>query len=205
MSIPGRIKTETNEPVPRVTLSLQPVGRAPNFLSMIAGMTVPDANGTFTIRSVTPGDYKLSITGLPSDMYVKDARLENKDPLEGLTILDRVDGALDLTISSKSGQLDGSVIDAYGKPVSNVQVVIVPDRLRNRQDLYKTAITNQDGQFNLRGVAPGDYRVFAWEDIEPFAYFDPDVLKAFEPRAKPVRVQESSKATVEVRLIPAAY
>jgi 5-hydroxyisourate hydrolase-like protein (transthyretin family) len=138
-------------------------------------------------------------------MYVRDARLENKDPLEGLTILDRVDGALDLTMSSKSGQLDGSVIDADGKPVSNVQVVIVPDRFRNRQDLYKTATTNQDGQFNFRGVAPGDYRVFAWEDIEPFAYFDPDVLKAFEPQAKPVRVQESSKATVEVKLIPGAY
>jgi hypothetical protein len=195
---------ETNEPLPRVSLSLRPVGRAPNFLSLVAGFVQVDASGAFTIP-VTPGEYKLAITGLPVDMYIRDARLENKDALEGLTILDRIDGALDVTVSSKSGQVGGTVVDAAGKPVPNVQVAIVPDRLRNRQDLYKTASTNQDGQFNIRGIAPGDYRVFAWEDIEPFAYFDPDVLKAFESQAKPVQVQELSRATVEVKLIPATY
>ena len=78
------------------------------------------------------------------------------------------------------------------------------DQARDRQDLYKTAVTDQDGRFTFRGITPGDYRIFAWEDIEPFAYFDPAVVKQYEALGKSVRVQESSSDNAEVRLIPAA-
>lgn len=31
----------------------------------------------------------------------------------------------------------------------------------------------------MRNVARGDYKLFAWEDIEPGAYNDPDVLRRY--------------------------
>jgi len=46
--------------------------------------------------------------------------------------------------------------------------------------------------------------VFAWEDIEPFSYFDAGVLKEYENHGTLIHVQELSKTTVEVKLIPAA-
>mgnify|MGYP001259414705 CR=1 FL=1 len=60
------------------------------------------------------------------------------------------------------------------------------------------------GRFTFRGITPGDYRIFAWEDIEPFAYFDPAVVKQYEALGKAIRVQEASSESAEVRLIPAA-
>jgi len=204
VSIPGRLRMDSNEPLPRVSLAFQPTGGNLNLLSLFAGAVQPDANGAFSIPGVTPGEYKLRVNGLPADVYVKEARLENKDPLEGLTILDRIDGSLDVTLSSRSAQIDGTVAGLDGKPAANVQVVLVPERLRNRQDLYKTATTNQDGRFNMRGIAPGDYRVFAWEDIEPFAYFDPDGMKQYESQGRLIHVEESSKVAVETKLIPAS-
>jgi hypothetical protein len=203
VSIPGRIRMDSNEPLPRVSLVFQRPSGGPGLFSLLGGRVQPDADGTFSLPGVTPGEYRLTLTGLPPDAYVRDARLENKDALEGLTILDRVDGALDVTLSMKSARIDGAVTTADGKPAVNVQAILVPERLRNRQDLYKTATTNQDGRFNMRGVAPGDYRLFAWEDLESFAYFDPDVLKQYESQGKPVRVEESSRLAVETRLIPA--
>ena len=45
-------------------------------------------------------------------------------------------------------------------------------------------MTDQEGRFTLRGITPGDYRIFAWEDIEPFAYFDAAVVKQYEAAGK---------------------
>src|SRR5262249_13619370 len=115
---------------------------------------------------------------------------------------DRVEGALEIVLSQNPGQVDGVVVGADLKPVSGVQAVLVPERLQNRLDLYRTAVTNQDGRFTIRGLPPGDYRLLAWEDIEPFAYFDPEVLRQYEALGKAIRIQESSKETAEVRIIP---
>jgi hypothetical protein len=36
----------------------------------------------------------------------------------------------------------------------------------------------------MRGVAPGDYKLFAWEGLGNYGYFDPDVLRRAEPLGK---------------------
>jgi hypothetical protein len=203
ISIPGRIRGFERAVAPCQSL-VSATSRGSNFMSLRTGRVQPAANGTFSIPAVTPGEYKLTITGLPPDAYVRDARLESNDALEGLTISDRVDGSLDVTLSMESAQIDGTVTYADGKPAGNVQAILVPERIRNRQDLYKTATTSQDGRFDMRGIAPGDYRLFAWEDLEPFAYFDPDVLRQYEAQGQRIRVEESSKVAVETNLIPAA-
>ncbi|MBI2149205.1 MAG: hypothetical protein HYU27_01190 [Acidobacteria bacterium] len=64
---------------------------------------------------------------------------------------------------------------------------------------YRIAIA----AFTFRGVPPGDYKVFSWEALESYAFYDPAVLQQFEPKGKPVRVSESSKESVEARIIPA--
>jgi hypothetical protein len=53
----------------------------------------------------------------------------------------------------------------------------------------------------MGGVAPGDYKLFAWEGLENFGYFDAELLKQSEPSAKPVHVGESARVTVETKVI----
>ena len=89
-----------------------------------------------------------------------------------------------------------------GKPVSGVQAVLVPDRLRNRNDLYKIAVTGADGHFTLRGITPGDYKIFAWDDVPADAWQDPDFIRPYENLGKPVRINEGSQGSVDVKLIP---
>lgn len=55
----------------------------------------------------------------------------------------------------------------------------------------------------MRGIAPGAYKVFAWEALEPNAYFDPQILRQYEDQGKPIRVVEGGKVTAEVKMIPA--
>jgi len=212
ITIPGRIRLDgpqqiagNQNPYERFNVSLQ-TGSGPNILAMLGGggNSKPTADGTFSLSRITPGDYKISVTGMLPNMYVKEARLDQIDILGGVTIGDRVSGTLEVTISSTAGQLEGTIIDTLSKPVTGVQAVLIPDKNRERRELYKMALSDMDGHFTIRGLVPGNYKLFAWEDIEAFSYFDPDVLKDYEQKGKAITIRESSKETVEMKLIPAA-
>jgi hypothetical protein len=161
----------------------------------------PNLDGTFVLGSLGPGDYKLNVTK-PADFYVKQARYGSSDIL-GRTFSIQRPGtdSLHVVLSAFGGRIDGTVEDERAQPVRGVEVVLVPDRARDRIDLYQQIRTDQSGSFTMRGIPPGDYKLFAWDDIEPFAFFDPDILRRAEPNATPVRVVESSKERVNVRLI----
>ena len=89
------------------------------------------------------------------------------------------------------------------RSVRGNQVVLIPDQGRDRSELYKTSVSDQNGRFTFRGIAPGGYRVYAWEVIKANAWYDRDLLSQYEALGKPVRIQESSKETVDLKIIPA--
>jgi hypothetical protein len=103
--------------------------------------------------------------------------------------------------SSACGLIEGTIIDKELKPMQGIQAVLIPDR--ERRNLYKFATSEQNGRFTMRAIAPRDYKLFAWEDLEPGAYNDPDFLPKYEALATPVKLSELSKAAVELRVIPA--
>jgi len=162
------------------------------------------SDGTALIENVPPGEYRVSLPGIPPTVFLKSAVLGQTDALQaGLSISGPVSGPLDIVISQNAGEIAGTVVDKDGKPVSGIQAVLIPDRSRDRRDLYKVANSDQNGHFNLRGVAPGDYKIFPWEDIEPFAYSDPDFLRRYEQMGIPIKISESAKLTVEAKMIAA--
>jgi protocatechuate 3,4-dioxygenase beta subunit len=208
MTVAGRVEIEGAQPanstdLQRIGVQLQSTTGGGNILSLIQGGVRVAADGTFSIPRITAGDYKLVVSGVGPSLYLKSARFGQSDALNGVTISESLNGSLEITLRPNPGQVSGNVVDVTLKPIAGVQAVLVPEQ-RDRQDLYKTAATDQDGRFTFRGITPGEYRIFAWEDLEPFAYFDPAVVKQYEALGKAVRVQESSNENAEVRLIPAA-
>jgi hypothetical protein len=208
ITIPGRIQTEGTLPpafsYDRLALSLNPTNGVVSFGSLMQ-IARPASDGAFSLEKVSAGEYRFAIQGLPPAMYVKSARFDQTDVLaSGFTLSDKSPGALQVIVSANAGQIDGNVLDKDSKPVKGIPTVLIPDRNRDRRDVYKIVQTDQNGHFNMVGVTPGDYKLFAWEDIEPFSYFDPDVLKQFEDQGKSIHISESAKELpVEVRLIPA--
>jgi hypothetical protein len=89
-------------------------------------------------------------------------------------------------------------------PVAGVQAVLIPDRNRDRPELFKAATTDQTGHFTIRTIPPGDYKLFAWAALESFGYYDLDLVKKSESLGKPVHVIESSKQTMDIKVIPSA-
>ena len=67
---------------------------------------------------------------------------------------------------------------------------------------YRAAETDVDGRATLRGIPPGVYNLFAWEDLEPNAYLNSDYLRRYEPLATRTNIVSGSNHPLSVRLIP---
>ena len=162
------------------------------------------ADGTFTLQQVGRDDYRLTVSGMPRNAYIKIARYGATDIMnEGLR-LDRAPVApLEILVSTNTGIADGTVQNEKGEAAANVTVALIPDAaLRNRLDLYRTTSTDALGHFHVEGVPPGSYKAFSWEDIETGAWQDPDYIRQFEDRGKPIRINEGGTSNIELRLIP---
>jgi hypothetical protein len=82
-------------------------------------------------------------------------------------------------------------------------VILVPGaERRHRIDLYKVTSTNAAGRFYFEHVPPGDYTMFAWEDVESWSWLEPQFMQAHEGRGTPARIGEGTEVAVEVTVTP---
>jgi Carboxypeptidase regulatory-like domain len=213
VALPGRISIEgvNLSSIPgweRIRVPLKPAldgAFAPNLQPAAPVPQPPLADGTFVIAGVSAGEFTVGpVTGLPAGFYVKEARFSQADVLsQPLRFSGVGGGALEIVLSSRASQVDGVAVDTRSTPIAGARMVLVPDRQRNRTDLFKTTTSDSSGRFVFRSIPPGDYRVFAWETLDSYAYFDPDLLRRVEPQGTPVRVTESATNNLTVRIIPA--
>jgi 5-hydroxyisourate hydrolase-like protein (transthyretin family) len=207
-TLPGRLVVEGQQPAtanqnqnaPRIRVMLRPDSAGQVAGAPPAANVQPD--GTFSLEQVGRDDYRISVSGMPRNGYVKMARYGATDVMsEGLRLDRQPTGSLDILVSTNTGIADGVVQNEKQEPAANVVVVLVPEAMRSRLDLYKTASTDAVGHFHAEGIAPGDYRAFAFEDVENGAWQDPDFLRQFEDRGKRVTISENGTANLELRLI----
>jgi hypothetical protein len=65
----------------------------------------------------------------------------------------------------------------------------------------KSSSIPKKGRFELRGIAPGDYKLFSWEEVEPGAWEDPEFLRDFETKGEKISLQEGEQKTIDLTAI----
>lgn len=206
INIAGRVSVENGGvPTTGARLQLRPmVGGSPTLIGNFPSTPAINPDGTFTINNVLPGQYRI-VPQVPNGYYVKQLRFDRTDALnQPVDVIQRGQDAptMDVVLSTNVSQIEGVVNNSRLQAAAGVTVVLVPDANRDRVELYKTATSDQSGRFTLRNIAPGDYKLFAWEDLEPSGYFDPDFLRRSEASGKAVQVGESSKLSVNTQVSP---
>lgn len=159
----------------------------------------------FVFNRVLHGDYHVEVTYVPPGAYIKSVRFGGADAFNGsIHIEPGTNGVFEIVLGTGSGAVDGNVVNARGDRAGNVTLALIPSAVQ-RQDLYKNATTDETGHFHLQGVPPGDYSVFAWEDIENGLWRDPDFVRGAGSSGKPIHVGDGAQTTVEVTAVPFAY
>jgi len=161
-------------------------------------------DGSFVFRDLQPDSYDVFVAGLPESFFLKSARLGNNDVTEtGLNVENEdISNPLVLRVASPSAQVDGTVSSTDGKLACAASLVLLPRRNRRAKEWFQHyAEIDPSGHFTLGGIAPGDYLLFAWDNIENVAYLDPAALKPYENVGFPLHLDEGDHHTVNVKVI----
>jgi hypothetical protein len=162
------------------------------------------ADGSFNIEQGAPdGHFRMSVAPLGGDLYVADIRQGSSSIYDtGFEIRGRNPDPIQVIIKSGAGTVDGTVQDAAGKPVLGASVALVPAARRQNDALYYVSRADSTGAFTIRGVAPGDYKLFAWDVMPPGAHTNAAFLEKYEERAIPITIAAGAKVTSRVTPIP---
>jgi len=179
-------------------ISLQRLDDETSFVGATA-----DEAGKFRLRGVSPGFYRVLVNNLRAGLYVKAIRVGNYDVMETGLDISRggLPGEIAIVLSANGGTLQGTARNENGSSPGGVQVLAIPASGAHR---LKTAVTDQSGRYEIKGLAPGDYRVFAFEDIEPGAAEDQDFMLKFTDKSSKVTIRELGTETAQPTTISAA-
>jgi hypothetical protein len=162
-----------------------------------------ESNQQFTLRDLIEGEVRLQVSGVSKDCYVKQITFGQtliKDDV--ISVAKGANPALEIAVSSRGARVQGSVADKDGLPAAGVWVVAVPDEARRTTlRLFKSQTTDQYGKFDLHGLAPGEYKLFAWERVENNAWEDEDFLKPFEPQGTRIEVRDEASTNLYLTAI----
>jgi len=164
------------------------------------------SGGPMIFTNVAPGDYQFNIGQSAREnqkrLYIKSVRLGREDAFSKVRISsDTQNPTLDVVLTAATGSIDGAALARTGDPAANVTVALIPANARKRSALYQAIVTGSDGKFAFKEIPPGDYKLFAWEDVETGAWENAEFIGLYESRGHAVRVSEDSKENVQLNVI----
>ncbi|HZQ93039.1 MAG TPA: carboxypeptidase-like regulatory domain-containing protein [Terriglobales bacterium] len=175
-------------------------------LSGFGGSARVKDDGSFVIENLGQGSYRVNVNNAGETSYLKSVRMGNQDLLDKELVVQT--GAklqpLEIVVSQNAGAVQGAVEDGDHKPWAGAQVVLVPERKNELGRLFASGRSDQYGHFSVRGITPGKYRVYAFEQIEAGAWQDPEFMRKYEDRGSRVEIGESSQPSLTLKLIPAS-
>jgi hypothetical protein len=199
----GRLRVDANSGVQlgKLTATLEPQqpSAVRNLLPELEGASVA-ADGTFRFHNVPEGTYTFSFFPLPAGTYLKSSGSTDL-PEAGLVVGNGQSPPLDLTLATATARVDGTVSSENAS--GGVIVVLVPDGKRRSQfAYYRISSPDKSGQFSLRAVPPGDYKLFAWEGMERREFMNPDFLRQYENQGRAIHLEDGSRENVQLEVIP---
>jgi hypothetical protein len=206
VDVTGRVTWEQKPPseAQGVHVALQVSDQGPSSWNSGASVAKPD--GTFLIKNVPEGVYRPHVFTGSLDCFLKSARYGGVDVTAGgLSPHAGPDAALELKLSCRAARIEGVVLTGDSLSAAGVYAVAIPDAPHRDHDWkYRAEVTDQNGRFSLRGIVPGDYRIFSWNCGDDFDWYDAEQLKPYESKGVTVSVEEGDRKTVQLKVIETA-
>jgi hypothetical protein len=97
-------------------------------------------------------------------------------------------------LGADAGHIEGVVKSDRSEPVDGATITLVPTGSRRTRSFYKTGNTNAAGQFAISGIAPGSYKIFAWEKVDVAAVmYDPEFLVPMQAPDRTSRLHRTTR------------
>ena len=199
IAVTGKLTVESTQPNVRLSsirLAFNPAEVGPGR----NGQAQLNEDGTFQ-ATLNVDAYLVEAGGMPDGYYLKSVKLAGREMPDAMLDLNYGGGQVEVVLAPAAGDVTGVVQNSHGDPASSVQVTAVPASGSLRRDMNKLVTTDAMGNFTLHGLPPGEYKIFAWEDVETNAWMDRDYRQPFETSSVTARVDASTTPTVQLKLI----
>ena len=161
--------------------------------------SAPDPQGrSLALRNIEPGKYSVEVT-TAGMWYVQSVTCGSTDLLHEPLVVSS--GAqlppIEIVLRNDGAALSGSV-QQDGNPEKGI-ALLIPDRGSAAQ--AKVANAGQAGSFRFDHLAPGDYRLLAFDRVKDLEYRDPEVLNGYLSRGTHITLQANGQASASVEII----
>jgi hypothetical protein len=188
-----------------VVVQLNPAGDWPQF----GGSTFSiNADGSFVIKDIGAGTYNVVAYDGREETYLKAVRLSGQDVLNRpIDLSQGASGELEIVFSFGTAEVHGTVQRSTGASMettadSSGPLAVAVLALQSESGMIAgSARTDAGGNFALKSLAPGKYRIYAFEDQNGADLSNPDLVKALESKATEIEVKESENKQIELPLI----
>ena len=190
----------TNWSVARPPVSVRLISNetaAPEWDSSFVQQTA--GRDSMVLQNVDSGTYTAEVTA-QAPWYVQSATYGQTNVLyDNLSVATGGPSyPLEIVLRDDSASVAGSVKATDGSVPAAATVIVAP--IAASKAIPKMAQASA-GSFNVTGLAPGDYLVFAFDQVEGMEYGNPDVLQAYASQATHVTLSPNQNAQVTVDLI----
>ena len=182
-----------------------------SFVNLVPGDGIPwnasplrgnvNKDGSFKINGVPPGVWDIGAGPIPPGGYIKSMRLGDQDVLtEEMMIRSSTTDPLNIVIGTHAAAIEGEVV--RGDQPARASVVLAPNgKFQHVASFYRLAAADEKGHFEIKNATPGEYRLYAFEELNPQSMQDPDYLKPFESRGVPVTLREGPNSSQKLSVI----
>jgi hypothetical protein len=189
-----------------LSVGLRPLDSLPAMVPARIGTSAASPAGVFVLRSVPEALYTLAVTPLPATIYIADIRQNNESVFDsGIAVGKENPASVEVVLDTNGQTLEGIVIDEKQSPVANAAVVLVPPQARRQNPiLYRAVKSREDGRFTISNVAPGDYKIFAWRQVQVTAWMNAAFISRYEAQGRNVTVKTDNNASLRLQVISPA-
>jgi hypothetical protein len=172
---------------------------------------VIDANGAFTITGLVPGKYRLTGSApAPSAgaaaWTALSATVDGQDALVAPIEIrgDRPITNAVVTLTDRSAEVSGRLIDGDGRPVAGLSIVLFPtDRaawVMNSTRVNRTTRSGADGAYKFTSTLPGEYYLVVLSDFDQNEWSDPAFKEQLAPAGTKVTVGKAEKKILDFKV-----
>jgi len=139
-TVQGTVTNEEGIPITNAEVNLV------NLFSVVFAQTTTDENGLYTFTNVQPNQYTVTVSA-------SDVQSATRSIIVGYneTILEN------FTLSFNPSTIVGLItVEGTNAPINNAEISIRD----NREKLILTTFTDENGEFSINSLAPGNYRIY---------------------------------------------
>lgn len=156
-------------------------------------------DGSFDFAQISAERLHVRLTGSGSErLYLKTLRYGDTESRDGVFSA-ATEQVLVLVASTRGARLTG-IVKNSDHPGARPKVVLIPDSGQAEYDT-RMGVFDQRGAFAIDAIAPGEYHLYAFEDVPDGSWLHPDLRAQIQAKGIALYFEEGDRKSVEVPMI----